>query len=277
MKMKKTLKEVFFLNEIEDIHEKDIQILYSKMEDLIQVKRTMFEKHKVMTDMLDQIQTESEGKSQNQNNEDCESDNFCEEETTTQEELENFEKWAKDQAKKSLMKHKEWTNIMQIEDIRELIMKLNDQQRKFLDDFCERLIHDDGSKFYLYLAGEAGTGKSFLLRIMIEVLKYLKLTPGDDLRKPPAIIIAPTANAACIINGKTIESALGMLPRNTSTFSKRKSDRASHLTFLYESVAVVFCDEISMVGSSKFTRMNFQLQYIKGNANFMVGLSFVAV
>ena len=36
-----------FVNEIEDIHEKDIQILYSKMEDLIQVKRTMFEKHKV--------------------------------------------------------------------------------------------------------------------------------------------------------------------------------------------------------------------------------------
>ena len=175
------------------------------------------------------------------------------------------------------MKHKEWTNIMQIEDIRELIMKLNDQQRKILDDFCERLIHDDGSKFYLYLAGEAGTGKSFLLRIMIEVLKYLKLTPGDDLRKPPAIIIAPTANAACIINGKTIESALGMLPRNTSTFSKRKSDRASHLTFLYEDVAVVFCDEISMVGSSKFTRMNFQLQDIKGNVDFMGGLSFVAV
>ena len=74
-----------FVNEIEEIHEKDIQILYSKMEDLIQVKRKMFEKHKVMTDMLDQIQTESEGKSQNQNNDDCESDQFFYEETTTQE------------------------------------------------------------------------------------------------------------------------------------------------------------------------------------------------
>ena len=52
-------------------NEKDIQILYSKMEDLIQVKRKMFQKHKGKTDMLNQIQTESEGKSQNQNNDDC--------------------------------------------------------------------------------------------------------------------------------------------------------------------------------------------------------------
>ena len=32
-----------------------------------------------------------------------------------------------------------------------------------------------------------------------------------------------------------------------------------------------------MVGSSKFTRINFQLQDIKGNRDFMGGLSFIAV
>ena len=125
--------------------------------------------------------------------------------------------------------------------------------------------------------GEAGTGKSFLLKIMIEVIKHLKLTPGDDLRKPPAIVMAPTANAAYIINGKTIESALGMLPNRSNTFSKRKSNQVSNLSFLYEDVAVLFCDEISMVGSSKFTKMNFQMQDITGSNEFMGGLPFVAV
>ena len=60
-----------------------------------------------------------------------------EEETTTTEELENFEKWAKQQAHKSLVKYKDLTTIMKIEDLRNLIIKLNEQQKKILDDFCE--------------------------------------------------------------------------------------------------------------------------------------------
>ena len=166
---------------------------------------------------------------------------------------------------------------MKVEDLRNIIIKLNEQQRKILDDFCERFLEDDCVPFYLYIAGEAGTGKSFLLKIMIEVIKHLKLTPGDDLRKPPAIVMAPTANAAYIINGKTIESSLGMLPSKYNAFSKRKSNQVSNYSFLYEDVSVLFCDEISMVGSSKFTRMNFQLQDITGSNDFMGGLSFVAV
>ena len=167
--------------------------------------------------------------------------------------------------------------MLQIKDMRSLIMKLNEQQRKIFDDICERIIEDDSAPFYLYIAGEAGTGKSFLLKAIIEVVKILKLTAGDDLRKPPAIVMAPTANAAYIINGKTIESALGMLPIKSNAFCRRKKDKVSHYTFLYEDVTIVFCDEISMVGSSKFTRMNFQLQDIKGSNEFMGGVSFIAV
>ena len=264
-----------FINEMEDIHENDIDELYTKFEMVIKEKRAIFEKHKVMTEIIESIQKEAAEKSDE--NDDSESETFLDEETTSKTELENFENWAKDQAKKSLIKHKDMTTLMKEEDIRELIMKLNEQQRKILDDFCERLLENDSSPFYLYIAGEAGTGKSFLLKVMIEVIKHLKLTPGDDLRKPPALVLAPTANAAYIINGKTIESSLGMLPSKINTFSKRKKDMLSSLTFLYEDVSVVFCDEISMVGSSKFTRMNFQLQDITGRNEFMGGLTFIAV
>ena len=47
------------------------------------------------------------------------------------------------------------TTLMKEEDIRELLMKLNEQQRKILDDFCERLLENDSSPLYLYIAGEA--------------------------------------------------------------------------------------------------------------------------
>ena len=43
----------------------------------------------------------------------------------SKEELQDFEQWAKQQAQKSLMKHKELTSIVKIEDLRNLIMKLN--------------------------------------------------------------------------------------------------------------------------------------------------------
>ena len=112
---------------------------------------------------------------------------------------------------------------------------------------------------------------------MIETIKHLKLRSGEELRKLSSIVMAPTANASYIINGKTIESALGMLPMNTNTFSKSRRDNISNLNFLYQDVSMAFCDEKSMVGSSKFTRINFQLQDIKGSNEFMGGISFVAV
>ena len=88
-----------------------------------------------------------------------------------------------------------------MQELRKLIINLNEQQRLIFDDFCERLIFDDGSNFYLYIAGDAGTGKSYLLKLMIEIVKHIKMKAGDDLKKPPAIVMAPTANAAFIING----------------------------------------------------------------------------
>jgi hypothetical protein len=166
---------------------------------------------------------------------------------------------------------------MRLDKLRDLIITLNEQQRKMFDDFCERLLLDDGSQICVYIGGEAGTGKSYLLKLMLEIVKYLRLKSGSELNKPASIVMAPTANAAYIIKGKTIESALGMFPQQRHTFSKVQKGKLSNLTFLYENVAVAFCDEISMVGSSKFTKMSFQLQDIMGNNLFMGGLDFVAV
>ena len=264
-----------FQDEMKDIHERDVDKLYLENESLVKDKRELFEKHKVMTDIIESIERQVEEKIEE--DQDLEDDGYREEESTTMDELDDFEKWAKHQAKKSLQKYKDLTSLIKVEDLRNVIIKLNEQQRRIFDDFCERLHEDEGPPFYLYIAGEAGTGKSFLVKIMIEAIKHLKLTPGDDLRKPPALVMAPTASAAYIISGKTIESTLGMMPNRSNTFAKRKSSQVSNLSFLYEDVAVLFCDEISMVGSSKFTKMNFQMQDITGRNEFMGGLPFIAV
>ena len=266
-----------FRDELKEIHENNVKDLYEDNKLSIQAIRNIFEKHKVMSDIIFELDKETETEKDN-DNEQVESENeFLDEETTSAEDIDKFEKWAKEQAKKTLSDNKELTHLVDMKELRALIINLNGQQRRIFDDYCERLLIDDGNSFYLYIAGAAGTGKSYLLRLMIDIVKHIKLKSGDELNKPPCIVMAPTANAAYIINGKTVEAALGIMPRRESAFNKVEQSKVSNLTFLYENVEVIFCDEISMVGSSKFTRINFQLQDIKGSREFMGGLSFVAV
>ena len=113
-----------------------------------------------------------------------------------------------------------------------------------MDDIVERLssLDKEEKPFYLYIAGEAGTGKSYLLRLLIDAVKYLKMESGDEFNKPKVIIIAPTANAAYIVNGKTIESALGLDPKLMMNFTKPAADKQTNMKFIYEDVQVVFLD-----------------------------------
>ena len=90
--------------------------------------------------------------------------------------------------------------------------------------------------------------------------------------------MAPTANAAFIIKGKTIESALGLNPKTMMNFVKPSEERQSNLKFLYQDVRIVFCDECSMVGTNKLTKMNYQLQEISDGPkrnDFMGGISCI--
>ena len=134
-------------------------------------------------------------------------------------------------------------------------------------------------KSYLFLAREAGTGKSHLVQVLIEVVKINKLKAGAELKKPPVIVMAPTANAAFIIGGKTIDSALGFSPMDVNRYTQANPGKMAMMKFQYEDVEVLFCDEISMVGSMKLAKINYRLQdLVEGSKkqDFMGGISFVA-
>ena len=112
-----------------------------------------------------------------------------------------------------------------------------------------------------------------------KTVKIIKLKPGVDLKKPPTIVMAPTANAAFIIGGKTIDSALGFSPTDINRYTPADSARMAHMKFQYEEVQVIFCDEISMVGSTKLAKINFRLQDLAQGSEkneFMWGISFLA-
>ena len=262
---------------MKEIHCKDVKELLSLNKDLIEGKRCKFEKYKVMTDLISTIQADIEKIEDDKDQEDT----FEDAETTEIQDIENFEKWARNQASRDLTKFKNLTGICDVKELRLKIASLNKQQRLLFDDFTERMASTDMNEkpVYLFLAGEAGTGKSHLVQLLIEAIKIIKIKAGDELKKPPVLVVAPTANAAFLISGKTVDSALGFFPMENNRYSQAQPSRMSMMKFQYDELHVIFCDEISMVGSMKLAKINYRLQDIAdGSAknDFMGGISFIA-
>ena len=265
-----------FRNEMRDIHMKDVQLLYKENESFIESIRSHFEKHR---NIVDRVREVEEKKDLDDEDSDDDDDNyFSDDETTTAEEMKDFQKYVKAQAKQQLKKYKDGKQTMTDDEYLIHVNSLNQQQRKIFNDFVER-IKDTEEKipFYLYIGGEAGTGKSFLLKLMIEAVNnQIPHYSGQPLDKPYSITIAPTGVAAFIVDGSTIESALGIQVNDKRKgYSRNNASKNSDLRFLYEDLVVIFLDEVSMVGADKLTKINYRMQEIMGNEKFMGGVSVV--
>ena len=91
--------------------------------------------------------------------------------------------------------------------------------------------------------------------------------------------MAPTANAAFIVGGKTIDSILGFLPVDSNKYTEANPSRMALMRHQFEDLNMIVCDEISMVGSMKLLKINFRLQDIFGGSRqneYMDGVSFIA-
>ena len=234
-----------YRNEMEEIHRSDVKALLFENCDIVAEKREKFEKYQTMLDLISSIQSEIEDDIDKED-EDEQIEEGVEIESTAEEDIKEFNQWAKDCASKDLAKFKNLTNICDIEDFRKNISSLTKEQRRLFDDFVERIVSTDIDEkpFYLFISGNAGTGKSYLVRLMIEAVKLLNIKAGVELQKPPVIVCAPTANAACIIGGKTIDSALGFYPTERNRYCKADSNKMAMMNFQYEDVKTLFVDEI---------------------------------
>ena len=97
--------------------------------------------------------------------------------------------------------------------------------------------------------------------------------------KPSVLVMAPTANAAYIIQGKTIDSVLGFLPSDANTYTKANASKMATMKYNFEEVSLIVVDEISMVGSSKLLKIHYRLQDLADGSNqkeYMGGISFIA-
>lgn len=132
------------------------------------------------------------------------------------------------------------------------------------DAFLTRVIalvyaNADGSKVRLFVTGDAGTGKSVVMRAFALYIEHLEAAVG--YRR-----VVPTGTAAANVNGMTIASFFGFgrgqksgdadeaIPLTTSEASITPEVRSR-----LEPVEVVDIDEISMIGHQSLKRIHDRL------------------
>ena len=113
-----------FRNEIVEIHQKDVIELLATSEDVIKEKRMLFERYKVMSDLISNIQAEALNKGESENL-DSEEDTFEDLETTDERDISDFNKWAQSQASKDLSSLKYLTDLWDLSRLRSSISSLN--------------------------------------------------------------------------------------------------------------------------------------------------------
>ena len=90
-----------FRNEHQEIHQKDVKELLHQNRENIEEKRSLFEKYKVLTDLISEIQPDEINEEENSDNED-EKETFEDMESTSLTDVDQFDRWAKSQAHKDL-------------------------------------------------------------------------------------------------------------------------------------------------------------------------------
>ena len=93
---------------------------------------------------------------------------------------------------------------------------------------------------YLFLTGNGGCGKSFLVKCLYEALNKVLSYKGDN-SKTKVLLLASTGVAAININGTTIHTGLGIPCTNFHPLGDRQR---TSLRMKLENVSAIFIDEI---------------------------------
>ena len=100
-----------------------------------------------------------------------------------------------------------------------------------------------GEPLLVYLTGPAGSGKTFVIRGIVEIYNGFSDTDGIF---NAYIACAPTGKAATAIGGSTVHNALSI---SLSRLMPLTIEKAHQYRTLFKFVKVIIIDEVSMVSA----------------------------
>ena len=253
-------------DENKDIHERDFKILLEEPEEEINLNQKKYEKNMSLFDQINEIEQKIKEDEENNLAGEVDGEEYQDE---IEIEVDNFERELTSKQTTSSSKD-ETTDKMEHEAMRQQVNTLNGEQRAILDDYIERVSLPVGvlPPTLLHILGSAGTGKSYLLRTLIAVTRYIleKSYTSINSEQPTVQIGAPTNNSAFQILGQTLHSLFGFgfggEDDSNNTYTNVNGEIAKDLPWKFFNTRLLFLDEVSMVGSNMFSKISLRLQEI---------------
>ncbi|GFW21531.1 ATP-dependent DNA helicase [Trichonephila clavipes] len=150
---------------------------------------------------------------------------------------------------------------MSYDDFYDLMRRANEEQREILFHTMHHLISTDEpmrEPLLIYLTGPAGSGKTFVIKGIMEI--YNRFSDTDGIFNA-YIACASTGKAATAIGGSTVHSALSI---SLSRLMPLNIEKANQYRTLFKFVKVLIIDEISMVSAELLEQINARLKQITG-------------
>jgi len=127
---------------------------------------------------------------------------------------------------------------------------LNREQERAFRIVANHATIDNPTQLKMYLGSMGGTGKSQVLKALIDFFK-------ERNESHCIMILAPTGSAAALLNGSTYHSVLGIGSEGNRTRNKQTSQR--NVRERLDGVDYIFLDEISMVACHELYQISASL------------------
>ena len=138
---------------------------------------------------------------------------------------------------------------------------LNVEQERAFRIIANHATMDNPEKLHMYLGGMGGTGKSQVIKAVIQFFKKRK----EEHR---FLVLAPTGAAAALLNGSTYHSVLGIDDRSTASSSAKS---LAQVRARLDGVDYVFLDEVSMLSCRDMYKISAQCAKARGEHNEVFG------
>lgn len=189
-----------------------------------------------------------------------------------------FEQGGKDATKKQSFTRFTVPARTKAEEIMIFMQKLNVRQRKIVMHVYKQIITCE-KPLRLFLSGSAGVGKSLVIKAIFQlVTSYFDNQPGGNKDDIVVLLCAPSGKAAFLINGMTLHTAFALpVSQFGGQMPQLSSDLANKIRNKLINLKLLIIDEISMVGSTLFSRVDTRLRQVLGINKSFGGISVICV
>ncbi|GFW92285.1 ATP-dependent DNA helicase [Trichonephila clavipes] len=137
----------------------------------------------------------------------------------------------------------------------------NNKQSELLHHVLSHLLYSNGNPLKIFLTGPAGCGKTFVIKLIMEIYNRFSNTDGFC---NAYIACASTGKAAVAIDGTTVKITLSrLLPLSIEVAHQYRA--------LFKFIKVIIIDEVSMISAELLGHINSRLKQITGNYNTNFG------